>query len=289
MKKQFIQHGFIILMLIVVTITSCQKSTENFSPAVPSSASNNLAPSVLTYDQTVAANSPIGYWMLIKGYTSDASGNGMTGAYFGGGRGEAILPNGETASIFNGFDNYFQVPDNNYLEVTRTGILTIEAWFRPDTLNFAHTEGDGYVHWMGKGTSSNQLWTARIYNQSSADRPNRISGYCFNLSGGLGAGSYFQDAVTAGAWIHYVLVINTVNTSSTYTTGYVKLYKNGVLRDQDALSGYSIVPGNGSAPLRIATRDFASYFKGAIGKVAIYDYELTAAQLLAHNNNMRGI
>jgi hypothetical protein len=35
-------------------------------------------------------------------------------------------------------------------------------------------------------------------------RPNRISGYRFNLTGGPGAGSYLQDPVTAGQWIHYL-------------------------------------------------------------------------------------
>lgn len=239
------------------------------------------------YDSLILSHNPIGYWLLIKGYQSDASGHGMTGSYKGSGRGDASLPNGETASVFNGIDNYFEIPDNNYLEVTRTGILTIEAWMRPDVEDFPHTEGDGYVHWMGKGTTNNQLWVARMYNKSNASRPQRISGYCFNLSGGLGTGSYFQDIIPTGTWIHYVLVINTVNTSTGYPTGYTKIYRDGVQRDMDRLDDYNIVPGNGTAPMRIATRDLASFFKGAIGKVAIYDYELTSSQISAHNSTMR--
>jgi hypothetical protein len=46
---------------------------------------------------------------------------------------------------------------------------------------------------------------------------------------------------------------------------------NGVLRDADRLSGYRIVPRNGTAPFRIGTYGFESYFKGAIAKVAIYN------------------
>jgi hypothetical protein len=148
MKKQFIHYGFILIMFFAIAITSCQKS-ENLTPSSPTPPAlpsiKNSFPGGLTYDQTVAADSPVGYWMLIKGYTSDASGNGMTGTYYGSGRGQASLPNGETASIFNGTDNYFEIPDNNYLEVTRTGILTIEAWMRPDTLQFTNYEGTGYV------------------------------------------------------------------------------------------------------------------------------------------------
>ncbi|EDK72896.1 hypothetical protein TM7_0101 [candidate division TM7 genomosp. GTL1] len=97
-----------------------------------------------------------------------------------------------------------------------------------------------------------------------------------------GAGSYFQDTVTPGEWIHYVLVINTVDTDSQYTTGYTKIYKNGEQRDKDALSGYSIVPAHGTAPFRVGTRDLHSFFQGAIGKVAIYDYELPAVTVRNH-------
>ncbi|CAN7174279.1 LamG-like jellyroll fold domain-containing protein [Paenibacillus sp. LjRoot56] len=239
-----------------------------------------------TYDTAVLADNPVGYWPLSSAVTADQSGNGLNGTFTGSPT-DTTMPNGDAAPVFNGTNQYFTIPDNDYLEVTRTGILTVEAWMRPDTLQFTNYEGSGYVHWMGKGTSGQHSWVARMYNQTNTEnRPNRISGYSFNLSGGLGAGSYFQDTVTAGQWIHYTLVINTVNTNSTYTTGYTKVFKNGVLRDQDKLSDYSIVPGNGTAPMRIATRDLASYFQGAIGKVAVYDYELTPTQLAAHYSSM---
>ncbi|MFS0725066.1 LamG-like jellyroll fold domain-containing protein [Paenibacillus sp. 1P07SE] len=240
------------------------------------------------YDDAVLADNPVGYWTLGPGGGGDQSGSGMNGS-FTGGPGGTTMPNGDAATVFNGSSQYFTIPDHNLLEVTRTGILTIEAWMRPDTLEFVNDEGSGYVHWMGKGTAGQHSWVARMYNYTNSEnRPNRISGYAFNLSGGLGAGSYFQDAVTAGEWIHYTLVINTVNTSTAYPTGYTKLYKNGVLRDQDSLLGYSIVPGNGTAPMRVGTRDLNSFFKGAIGKVAVYDYELSDGQLTVHYDAMGG-
>ncbi|WP_157273027.1 LamG domain-containing protein [Paenibacillus daejeonensis] len=240
------------------------------------------------YDDAVLADNPVGYWKLGPGGGDDQSGSGMNGS-FNGSPGGKTMPNGDAATVFNGSSQYFTIPDHNLLEVTRSGILTIEAWMRPDTLQFDHAEGSGYVHWMGKGTAGQHSWVARMYNYTNNEnRPNRISGYAFNLSGGLGAGSYVQDAVTVGEWIHYTLVINTVNTSPTYPTGYTKLYKNGVLRDQDSLIGYSIVPGNGTAPMRVGTRDLNSFFKGAIGKIAVYDYELTAAQLTSHYAAMDG-
>ncbi|WP_261381502.1 LamG-like jellyroll fold domain-containing protein [Paenibacillus cremeus] len=242
-----------------------------------------------TYDSAVLADNPVGYWPISPGVTTDQTGHHMDGTFTGSPVG-TTLPNGDAATAFNGVDQYFTVADNDYLEVTRTGILTVEAWMRPDTLQFQKSESSGYVHWMGKGTAGQHSWVARMYSyKNTENRPNRISGYSFNLSGGLGAGSYFQDAVTAGQWIHYTLVINTVNKSSAYTTGYTKLYKNGVLRDQDRLSDYNIIPGNGTAPMRVGTRDFSSFFQGAVGKVAVYDYELTPDQLMAHYNNMTDV
>ncbi|MFA9289356.1 MAG: hypothetical protein ACEQSA_05785, partial [Weeksellaceae bacterium] len=47
-----------------------------------------------------------------------------------------------------------------------------------------------------------------------------------------------------------------------------------------------IVPVNGNSPFRIGTRDFNSFFKGAIGKVAIYNYELSPYQILEHYQKM---
>jgi len=245
---------------------------------------------VLTkYDRLVLSDKPVGYWLLRKGDQADAAGHRMAGTYHGGARGQATLPDGETASTFNGLDSYFEIPNNAYLQLTRTGILTIEAWMCPAAYDYPKTEGDGYVYWMGQGTPGNYVWSARMYNRSAATRSQRISSYCFNVSGGLGAGSYFQDAIPTGTWVHYVLVINTRKTSVTYPTGYTKIYRDSVLRDTDSLQGYTIVPGKSKAPLRVATRDLHSFFKGSIGKVAVYDYELTPSQLLAHNNTMWGL
>lgn len=240
------------------------------------------------YDQLVLADASIAYWTL--GDTdglNDRTGHGHTAVAFGG-CGVGTMPtSGETSIVLNGSSQYVEVADTDDLSVAASGILALEAWLRPDTLEFSQSEGTGYVHWLGKGMSGQQEYTARIYSLTNSEqRPNRLSGYCFNLAGGEGAGSYSQDAVTPGEWIHYVLVVNTVNTNATYTTGYTKVYRNGVLRDQDALTDYSIIPSNGTAPFRIGTRDFASFFQGAIAKVAVYNYEPTAAQLLAHYRQM---
>ncbi len=160
----------------------------------------------------------------------------------------------------------------------------------PDTLTFPSAQGGGdYIHWMGKdgvdpSDDDNAEYVARMYQQNPAVEParsNRISGYSFNLTptsgnpGHLGAGSYFQDVLTPGGWLHYVLVINP-------STGLVKIYRDGNLRDSDPLSGYAVTPAHGDAPLRFGAASLESFLKGRLARAAFYAHELTRAQIVAH-------
>jgi hypothetical protein len=238
------------------------------------------------YDIAVLADSPIAFWTLGDGHAevADQTGHGHTGRAHGGPSVTKFV-NDDLATVFDGATQYIEVPDHDALSVPATGILTIEAWMRPDVLEFSHQEGTNYVHWMGKGEVNQYEYAARMYSHTTTDipqRPNRISGYAFNLSGGLGTGSHFQDHIIAGQWIHYLLVINTVDTNESHPTGYTKIYKDGRVRDQDALTSFATVTGNGTAPFRIATRDFRSFFLGAIAKVAIYDYEPSPTTVRSH-------
>ncbi|GAA5122450.1 LamG domain-containing protein [Haloechinothrix salitolerans] len=244
-----------------------------------------------SYDAAVLADGPVAYWRMNRTGTRcehDASGNGLSGTYAGR-RTTARLPNGERAVDFDGATGYLEVGDDDALSPATTGQFTLEAWFRPDTLEFPNDQSSGYVHWMGKGEPNQHEYASRMYSKTNTEnRPNRVSGYSFNLDGGLGAGSYFQDPIAVGDWIHYVLVINVDATSAEYPYGYTKIYRDGVLRDQDQMEirGNVITPENGSAPFRVGTRDFGSWFDGAIGKVAVYDHELTADRIAAHTEAM---
>jgi hypothetical protein len=276
-----------VLSLAFAELSSGTPRTE------PSESPQTAAPRV-SYDRTVLDDGPVAYWTMASprsGTEKDRTGNGHTGTYFG--RPAAIrLPNGDTAADFDGRTEYLQVRDAPALSTATTGMLTLEAWMRPDALEFP-VEGNDmrYMHWMGKGESNNHEYVARFYSKTdNTGRRNRISGYQYNIDGGKGAGSYFQDDIEARTWIHYVLAINANEKSEDYPNGYVKIYRDGKLRDTTNLDyqGTVIVPRRGSAPFRVGTRDLDTFFEGAIGKVAIYGKELTPSRIKTHYRVMIG-
>lgn len=85
-----------------------------------------------------------------------------------------------------------------------------------------------------------------------------------------------------------VLVINAKAKSREYPNGYTKIYSNGVLANQDDLNyrGTPVAPARGSAPFCAGTRDFKSFFKGALGNVAICGKELPAKRIALHYDVM---
>ncbi|MCQ2061668.1 MAG: LamG domain-containing protein [Fibrobacter sp.] len=195
--------------------------------------------------------------------------------------------NANSACYFDGNESYIEVPDDNAFSIITTGALTVSAWMSPEVLNFKKNEDGCYVHWMGKGEPKQHEWTFRMYNNyldtcSAADdrnRHNRISAYAFNLGGGLGSGSYVQETVTAGEWIHIVARYDT-------KTNWIYIFKNGVAKDHDQLneSEYNVVQENGTAPFRMGTRSKWSFFQGRIDDVRIYNRALSDEEILALYN-----
>jgi hypothetical protein len=187
--------------------------------------------------------------------------------------------------IFDGEDDYIEIADSADFSAATTGQLSVSALIRPDVLTFPVSQSTGYIHWMGKGEARQYEWAFRMYNENTNDippRPNRISFYLFNLVGGEGIGSYFQEAVQAGEWIHVVGTADGEQTS---------IFKNGEFKDCDRYTGTGpgpchnypaeqwITPVHGGAPLRIGTRDRESFFLGAIREVRIWSRALTATEV----------
>ena len=232
----------------------------------------------------------------------DLTGNNNTGSYRGGATMAATTPNGDQAADFDGGSQYVTVPSNARFSIPATGDLTFEAWIRPDVLEFPNDSG-GYVNWMGKCVSPDCEWHARMYRTTNGEnRCNRISAYVFNLSGGLGSAGDWQPVcglIQAGQWYHVVGEYTTRSTpagcpNAAMYPGGINFWVNGVPWNQarhgttGCMSQYDVVPMASSTPLTIGRTTSASWFPGAIAKVAIYDVLLGAARISAHYRAMTG-
>lgn len=244
-----------------------------------------------------------------SGTEPDVTGNGNAGTYAGGTPVLVSLPNSDQAADFNGSTEYLTVASNASFSIPTTGNLTWEAWIRPDVLQFPHDDGSsGYVDWMGKCDSYGPTceWEARMYDTTTKEtpnRPNRLSAYVFNPSAGLGSAADWQpdpSVVQAGNWYHVVGEYTTKTQPSDCPSapsfpGSIDIWVNGVQWSQSnhnptgCMSQYSVVPTAHGSTVDIGTMAKDSWFQGAVGKVAIYGYLLTAAQIANHYHAMTGL
>lgn len=261
----------------IVTI-SVNRRTER-----PAAVPNGIT---TAFDRKILALHPVLYLTLAHpsaGVYQDLSKSGNNGAYMPRDKppSQVRLPNGALASQFNGHGQYVRVSSSSRLSLTHTGRLTVEAWIRPATLQFALEEGDGYANILGKGEPDRYEYALRMYSERNREvpvRPNRVSAYVFNRWGGWGSGAYFQDHVSVGGWMMVAFVMSDRPTPS-WPKGYIEIYKNGQLRQRISLAQYHVRPTATGAPFRIATLSMSSFFDGAIGDVAVFDYALPGSHI----------
>jgi hypothetical protein len=247
------------------------------------------------YSRRVLAKQPVGYWRLdeLSGPTAhDATANARDGTYHGSVVFKQVGPHrGDPGGAvgLNGVDSFVEVPDTAAFSQATSGHgLSVEAWCRPDVLQFPGQTGEHYVHWLGKGQAGEFEWGFRFYSKESS-RPNRISAYIWNSTSETGvknegAGAYFQDELQPGAWLHIVACFDPGDANNPLAG--VSIYKNGVLRHGPAssrgtrYSSYDIHPRRGSAPVKLGTRDGGSFLAGGLCDVAIYPRCLSASEIL---------
>jgi hypothetical protein len=270
-------------------------------------AAVNIASSASSaYDRQVLGRPGlVAYWdMNGSGTEKDLTGHGHTGSYEGGQPPLVTMPNGDRAADFNGSSEYLTVPSAAVFSIPTTGELTWETWIRPDVTVFPHTTG-GYVDWMGKCEhySPTCEWEARLYNgdTTTANRGSRLSAYAFSSSAGAGSGADWQPAdngqIIGGHWYQVVGEYQTriqPGGCAGPQVGGINIWVDGVEWDMAAHSGtgcmsqFGVTPTAESSPLNVGTMALDSFFKGAVGKVAIYDTLLTSAQIDADFTAMTG-
>jgi len=243
-----------------------------------------------SYPVAVMASKPVGYWRLdeTRGpVAADSSGHKKNGQYYGG---VTFHQPGAFAKAFSvrldGKSGYVEIPADTAFSVpTSKEGLSVEVWLNPTTLEFRGETKDPYVYWLGKGEPNQQEWALRFYSKATT-RPNRISAYVFNRSGGEGSGAFVEEPVSANEWIHIVACFDP---GDKHTKGAgVSIYKDGVLRGSPTsqhgarYSSFDVVPHAGTAPVRFGTRNFKSYLDGSLEEVAIYPRVLTAKEVRDH-------
>jgi hypothetical protein len=263
--------------------------------------------SVQTYDRTVVVDSPVAFWDVNPrfGTETDLSGNGNTGTYQGGSPAVAAMPNGDQAAVFNGSSQFLTVPSKASLSISTTGSLTWEIWISPTVLQFPNASSDGFVEVMGKCANFSPTceWESRMYSATNAqNRCDRMSAYAFNLTAGLGSGADWQPVcglLQAGQWLHVVGEYSTLSQPADCPNapdfpGAIDIWVNGVKWNQavhnptGCMSQFNVAPQAAGSPLNIGTMSRDTWFEGAIAKVAIYNYQLTQAQITNHYQVMTG-
>lgn len=219
-----------------------------------------------SYDSTVLADSPVGYWKLaeISGTTAaDSSGNSINGTYNGtivflGATGPANLPGGV---ILNGSTSYISVPANALLNVGTT--WSVEAWCiiylatsLPCLITEAYTGGTNPVSFMIGLNVDNTASTNSIM------------------------GGYY----TGSAWVHAVgpvlNISNLYHIVATYDNTNLRLYINGAL--VSILAATSHVASNDGLYFGVRNSGSTTFLNGILSCCAVYNTTLSATRIKAH-------
>jgi len=273
------------------------------SPDSPHPADGGPTPG--GYDPVVLADKPVALWDLraASNMEPDVTGNGHTGTYQGGQPTTAVMPNGDAVAVVNGSSEYLSVPTSSVFSIPTTGQLTWEGWIRPDTLQFPNGASYGYVDWMGKCImyAPTCEWEARFYDTTNMlNRPNALSADVLNTTPMATSGADWEpqaNLLQAGQWLYVVGEYQTVTTPSGCNSAYpgsINIWVNGVEWSQPdhaprgCMSESTVQPTASTSPVTIGTMATDTFFKGAIGKVAIYDKLLTQTQINTHFQAMTG-
>ncbi len=254
-----------------------------------------------TYDSTVLADRPVAFWDVNpRTFTEpDLSGNGHDGHYINGLPNAVQLPNFELAADFDGLTQYLTIQSSPSFSVSTTHDLTFELWFRADIPDMPKQAPDGHVQIMGKCDYDGPRceWEARHYNATTTEgRRYRGGAYIFNIAGGEGSSADWQPVsgeLQPLTWHHMVGEFTTNTTPSdcanpTPYPGSIEIWIDGIKwnaaahRDTGCMSQFKVTPQATGSPVNIGTMAYEYFFKGAVGKVAIYDYLLTPAQITQH-------
>jgi hypothetical protein len=213
------------------------------------------------------SNGLVGWWTF-NGNANDESGNGNNGVVNGATLTEDRFGNANATYSFNGSSDFIEVPYSSSLQFTNS--FSINCWTRINDLS----------------ANERYYWKTRVI----VGKPRSSQGTGFNLFSinenvpnyGGGMRNSYPDGYSVEA--DDTLGINEwTNLTLTYDGGTLKIYKNGILKNQQNCTLY-LDPVE--LPIFFGKEffgeaDASRWFKGQIDDIAIYNRGLTQAEVAA--------
>ncbi len=227
----------------------------------------------ISYVQAVTADNPMAYWRLneTNGTVAHDYVGGHDGQYFSTALGQPGYSglDSDTAAQFGTLaatDSYVgNITGIDFSTWFNNATFSVEAWVKAG----AQSGDDGIVT-FGYGSGGEQF---------NLDTGNGASRFRFGVRDAVNVSHNAGSAIAPNnTWQHLVGVCDEPN-------GQVRLYVNGALSGSTAIAGGVQM---GTSPISIGSRqaNFSSTynlnFVGTIDEVAIYNYALSAAQILNH-------
>jgi hypothetical protein len=174
---------------------------------------------------------------------------------------------------FDGTDDY--VSTSTTLDLSKTSAITVSMW-----LNWTVFAGNDKLA-MEFTTDTNSFTTGFYVDPNSANGtfPNSFS---VALQGNVGLNSALFTRPSAGAWHHYVFVLDKGALAASEITPFV----DGRVQSYNKAQSSENTNNFGNATLYFMSRAGSSLFgAGQIDDVRVYNYALTAGQVkLLYNN-----
>jgi len=199
-----------------------------------------------------------------NGNANDESGNGHDGTVNDATLTSDRFGNADSAYLFDGSDDYIEVPDSTDLRLNDTS-FSVSTWFYETARNSSYA--DGLLFKRGRG--SNNGWYYSISGNSSVVGVGKMT---YQVSAGIDPLANSDAQVPLNSWIHSVMTYDQASKT-------VRIYINGILDSThpnipspNALTTESLFIGLDSA--------LATYaFHGKIDDVRIYNRALSAEEI----------
>jgi len=253
----------VLVAALVVPRTARVASRFTDAEAVGGNSFSTAADFSVPYDQAVVSDNPVGYYRLgeASGTTAaDASDSNLDGTYVGGpllGRPGALA--GDTAVEFrSGVADHVAIPYGAAQDVD--DVFSIELWVKRTELN-------------PSGPSQTMICRppSGVCVRFEADEVQLY--YDYN---GVTSTATVTPPITDTSSFHHVVI--------TKDGSRIRSYLDGALNTDVSVAFLAdmFTPTGGSTYLGTADGSDTTPFPGLLDEVAIYDYELTQAQVTAH-------